>query len=147
MGKFEEIKAISPEAYAFMNEFDAENTPDGRHELGNGVYANISTYTTRTRAQSCYEAHRKYTDIQWIISGEEIISAEPLQVMHEHDCIQPYNEENDCELYANNFDGIDHYLSAGNYAVFCPQVAHMPNICVGGPSVVRKVVVKVPFKG
>lgn len=146
MGKFEDIKALSEEAYAFMNSFEPDQVADGRYELGNGVYANISTYTTRTRAQSCYEAHRKYTDIQWIIAGEEIISTEPLQVMHEHDCLEPYSEEKDCELYANNFDGIDHYLSAGCYAVYSPQVAHMPNICAGGPSTVRKVVLKVPVK-
>jgi len=144
MGMFEQIRAISEEAYAFMTAFDADSVADGRHELGGGVYANISTYTTRTRAESCYEAHRKYIDIQWIIKGEEIISTQPLEVMHKYACLQPYSEENDCELYENNFEGIDNYLCAGSYAVYSPQVAHMPNICVGGPSVVRKVVIKVP---
>ena len=147
MSRFEEIKAISEEAYAFMNAFEADKIADGRHELGGGVYANISTYTTRTRAESMYEAHRKYIDIQWIISGREIISTEPLNVMHGYACLQPYNEENDCELYANNFDGIDHYLEEGCFAVYLPEIAHMPNICAGGPSKVRKVVIKVPVKG
>ncbi|MDO4741180.1 MAG: YhcH/YjgK/YiaL family protein [Eubacteriales bacterium] len=147
MAKYEDVRRISPEAYEFMVSFDAQNTPDGRYELGGGAYVNITTYTTRTRAESCYEAHRKYIDVQWILSGEEIISTEPLETMRRGECLQPYNEEKDIELYAKNFDGMDHYLHAGSYAVFPPQTAHMPNICVGAPSQVRKAVVKVPVRG
>lgn len=146
MKLFADIAAISPEAYEFMLHFDPDATPDGRHELGNGVYANISTYTTRPRRDSVYEAHRKYIDIQWIINGREIVSVEPLEVMHGYACVKPYDEQGDAELYANNFDGTDTLLEEGGYAVYPPEVAHMPNLCIDAPGTVRKVVIKVPVR-
>jgi len=146
MAKFEDIALLSPEAYAFMCGFDAKNMADGRYELENGVYANVSTYTTRYRSESVYEAHRLYTDIQWIISGRELIATEPLETMHRYACTKQYDEQSDAELYENNHEGVDHLMEAGSYIVFPPEIAHMPNVCVDAPSVVRKVVVKVPVK-
>ena len=147
MEKFADIALLSKEAYDFMRSFDAEKMADGRYELGNGAYANVSTYITRRRSESVYEAHRLYTDIQWIIRGRELIATEALETMHKYACTKEYDAQGDAELYENNHEGVDHYLQAGDYIVFPPEVAHMPNICVDAPGEVRKVVVKVPVKG
>ena len=45
-----------------------------------------------------------------------------------------------------NMDGIDYVLNAGDYLVLNPEDGHMPGICVGGPSPIRKAVIKVPVK-
>ena len=135
---------LSKEACEYMKSFDPSKVEDGRYELGNGVYATISTYTTKLRKDATYEAHKKYTDVQWIICGREIISWEPLETMHQHACVKPYSQEKDIEKYESNTDGIDSVLNAGDYAVYTPQIAHMPCICIDKQSTVRKVVIKIP---
>lgn len=66
--------------------------------------------------------------------------------MHRYACTQPYSAESDAELYENNHEGVDHLMEPGRYLVFPPEIAHMPNVCVEGPSEVRKVVIKVPVR-
>ena len=142
---YEELKKISQEAYDYLTG-DPKALPDGKHQLGNGTYVALSTYESKLRKNAKYEAHIDYIDIQVILEGQEIIAVEPLEVMHQHPVLQPYNPEKDVELYANNLDGIDYVLNAGDYLVLNPEDGHMPGICVGGPSHIRKAVIKVPVK-
>ena len=142
---YEELKKISQEAYDYLTG-DPKALPDGKHQLGNGTYVALSSYDSKLRKNAKYEAHIDYIDIQVILEGQEIIAVEPLEVMHQHPCLQPYNPEKDVELYANNLDGIDYVLNAGDYLVLNPEDGHMPGICVGGPSPIRKAVIKVPVK-
>ncbi|MDO5423741.1 MAG: YhcH/YjgK/YiaL family protein [Eubacteriales bacterium] len=144
MEKYEDIRQTSEAAYRFLQEFDPEKYADGRYDLEDGVYVNISTYTTKYRKESLYEAHKRYTDIQLMIRGSEIIGVEPADVMHACPCVTPYDEEKDLELYANNLDGVDHVIRDGEYVILPPEAAHMPGVCDGGPATVRKMVIKVP---
>ena len=143
--KYEAIRALSESAYHFVLENLTTPRENGKYELENGVYAMVQGYTTHLRKDSKYEAHKAYIDIQIILSGTEIIAVEPLEDMHKYPCVRPY--EYDAELYENNPDGIDHVLSAGDFLVLYPQDAHMPGVCVGAPSEVKKIVVKVPVEG
>lgn len=146
MEKFADVKKISEAAYRFLTEFEPEKYEDGHYDLEDGVFVNIMTYETKLRKDAFYEAHRNYIDIQMILNGAEIISAEPLDVMHKAECLMAYDPEKDAEFYANNFDGVDSVFTDGQYGIYMPQDGHMPGICVGGPAKVRKAVVKVPVK-
>lgn len=42
---------------------------EGRYELENGIYVNIESYSTCSCEEKKYEIHRKYIDLQYIISG------------------------------------------------------------------------------
>lgn len=140
-----DVLELSREAYAFMTG-DPASYSDGKHDLGNGVSVNIMTYDTKLRQNAVYEAHQAYVDIQLILDGQEIISVEPLETMHAGTCLAEFDLEKDVELYAGNMSGVDHVLRAGEYLILGPQQAHMPGICIGSPSRVRKAVVKVPVK-
>lgn len=142
---YQDILALSREAYDFLTNHP-EQYADGKHQLGNGVYVSLSTYESKLRKNAKYEAHVNYIDIQVILEGEEIIAVEPTPVMHEYPCLQPYNPEKDVELYACNPAGIDYVLRAGDYRILRPEEAHMPGVCVGGPSRVRKAVIKIPVR-
>ncbi len=51
---------------------------DGRHELeGEELYASLSTYVTGEPAGKPFEAHRRYIDIQAVLSGREVLYLGP----------------------------------------------------------------------
>ena len=84
------------------------------------------------------ESHKKYIDIQYLLSGEELIGAGSLSEMTEEVSANP---EGDIWFHHGPLSNIK--IGNGYFAVFFPQDAHAPGIAVGSPAPVRKVVVKV----
>ena len=142
----EKVKELSIEAYEFLKNFSPENCKEGRHDLSDGVYVNVCSYKTRFRKNSKFEAHRKYIDIQYMISGQEIITVESLEDMYSGKCISEYSKEGDAELYEMNILGTDYLLSEGKAVILFPEDAHSPGICVDEPMYIKKAIVKVPVK-
>ena len=69
-------------AFRFLAETDFSTLPDGCLELdGQDVYATLSTYETRL-VNDTPEAHRKYIDVQFLLSGSEKVGVAPLSVMN-----------------------------------------------------------------
>ena len=113
----------------------------GVYELSPRVKAIASEYTTKEENEYGYEAHREYIDIQYLVSGSEKISFLPLEYLKK---MKPYNKEIDASFYVEK-DVKPQELLLGNrfFAILFPQDGHMPQLCVGKPSPVKKVVVKV----
>ena len=116
-----------------------ESLEDGRYEIdGDNIYINIQTYLTKNNAD--FEAHRKYIDIQYIISGEEKIG-----VVDYLACTTtiPYDEEKDIEFLKGS--GKYHSLKKGEIMILNSEDAHKPSISIDidKPQKVRKAVVKV----
>ena len=78
--KVEEIKKLSLEAYEFLRKALNEGCENGRYELSDGAYVNVSTYKTAPKEEKAFEAHRKYIDIQMILSGNELVAIESLEI-------------------------------------------------------------------
>ena len=95
------------------------------------------------RLQYLYIFGMRYVDVQLIISGEEKICVQSLDVMKEGKCLQEYTDESDVELYESNNKGIEHILKSGEYMIIYPEDAHMPGVCVDTPIEVKKAVIKV----
>jgi biofilm protein TabA len=113
---------------------------DGRHEIdGDRLYAMVSSYATRRREDSKFEAHRKYIDIQFLISGRELAFWAPLAGLKPS---VEYSEQSDAVLFPHG-DGVPLLLGDSRFAVFFPQDAHMPCCLIDRPETVRKIVVKV----
>lgn len=121
-------------------------TPDSetgkRLIQGNDLFANVDCYKTRFPADARLEAHRKYVDIQVLLSGEEIIEFFPRNGLT---VSEPYKPERDVEFYGN--PAKEHarvILKPGQFVVFFPEDAHMPCIMTGtSPEPVKKVVFKI----
>lgn len=145
MKKYEKIKELSEVAYEFTKKLLSEDVENGTHDLSDGVFANVMTYETKKRSDAYFEAHKKYIDIQIILDGSEIISVEPLEKMHNYECVQPFGD-GDTELYAVNSDCVDYVLNKGDFVILYPEDAHMPCICIENPKTVKKAVIKVPVK-
>ena len=110
-------------------------TAVGTYQINHRVKVIVSEYETKMENEFGYEAHKKYIDIQYLLSGEERIACLPIERLKE---TQPYSEENDAAFYAADLS-----LLPGYFAIFFPQDGHKPQLCVDEPMSVKKVVVKV----
>lgn len=140
---YEKIKELSTVAFDFVEKLLKEDVENGRYDLSDGIFVNVMTYETKKRSEALFEAHKKYIDIQIILEGSEIISVEPVEVMHQHKCVEPFGD-GDIELYEVNSDCVDYVLNKGDFLILYPEDGHMPSICVGEPETVKKAVFKVP---
>ena len=142
MKDLNKIKELCPSAYDFIVN-KAEGTAVGKYDLENGAYVSVQEYTTKARSEAKYEAHKKFIDIQMILSGKELIAVSPIEKMTISD---EYNEEKDFMLFHHNDECTDYVLEAGDFLILYPQDVHMPGVCVNEKSPVRKIVVKVPVE-
>ena len=128
-------------AFAFLKNTDFAHTGLGRIELGGNMFATISDYLPKDREVTLIEAHEKYIDIQYIVSGREQIDVAPLKDMT---VTIPYNSENDIVFgTVPEFSELD--ASPDRFFIFFPNVAHRPGMKIENDSmIIRKVVVKVP---
>ncbi len=113
----------------------------GVYEINPHVKAIVSEYTTKEINDNGYEAHRNYVDIQYLLSGEEVICSLPLEYLNE---IIAYNKDIDAAFYVET--GIkpqELLLGNGYFAILFPQDGHMPQLSMNIPMKVKKVVVKV----
>lgn len=127
------------EAFDFINRAVEEKLPEGRYEIdGDRVFAFIQQYTSKT--DSCFEGHKNYIDIQFILSGVEV-----MKVADEGKMLPSceYNAEKDIMFFENNEKASVIKLEAGEYGIFFPWDIHKPGLCLDKPDTVRKIVVKV----
>jgi YhcH/YjgK/YiaL family protein len=129
-------------AFEFLKTLTPETETGKRLIQGDRLFAGVDCYETKSRAAAKLETHRKYVDIQMLLSGEEIIEVFEKQGLT---VSVPYNPEKDAEFYqvpAKPCATIT--LEPGQFAVFLPEDAHMPCLMTGNsPEPVKKVVIKV----
>ena len=107
---------------------------------GNALYAMVMDIETKHFEEKRPESHKKYVDVQYIVSGKERQGFAP-------DCgqaeIVDYKEENDIYFYDSISNEGFLIAEPGCYSIFYPNDLHRPGCCVDVPEKVRKVVVKV----
>lgn len=124
--------------FKYLQSADLAVLEPGRVEIdGEQVFALVQEYTSKPMAEGRWEAHVKYIDIQYIVSGEEQIGYANVADLE----MGEYNEAKD--RYVPQGEGSFVKLSAGMFGVYMPEDAHMPNMAVGEPQPVKKVVVKI----
>jgi biofilm protein TabA len=98
---------------------------DGRHELeGEELYGSLSTYVTGEAAGRSYEAHRRYIDIQAVLSGRELLYWAPLAGLAVR---RAYLEAEDVAFFEDPpGGGAGLLLELGVFTVLFPQDAHKP---------------------
>lgn len=122
-----------------LAETDFSTWEDGRYEIdGDNLFILLQSYDTKP-VNDTPEAHRKYIDIQYNISGQELIAVAPVDEMDEEVEARP---EGDIWFYRGKTDKI--LLTGKRFLVLFPQDAHAPCIAVHGtPTACHKCVVKV----
>ncbi|WP_080797046.1 YhcH/YjgK/YiaL family protein [Arabiibacter massiliensis] len=135
------LSARFKSAFAFLKRADLASLPLGRVDIdGDEVFANVQEYATVPAGEKLMEAHRRYYDVQFVVSGEEVMEYAPLEGLA---AAQPFDEGSDFGLYLPPDRPSSIVLRAGDVAVLAPEDAHKPGCALAAPARVRKVVVKV----
>ena len=103
------------------------------------LFCNPVSLSTRPESECMYEAHRKYIDVHYIISGIEGIATADPAVLTE---TAPYSEEKDIAFYSGRESG-RYYLCPGQFMVCYPSDAHKVAIALEHPDPVNKIVFKI----
>ena len=127
-------------ALAFFSGLNMEEETIGKHSVNEWFFYSVSEYLTVPDTEKQYESHKKYADIQWIITGEEFIQyVSDTKLSAE----STYDEENDITFFLGNDYSSQQKLVSGCFAIIMPNEAHKSGIMVKNSSRVRKLVGKV----
>ena len=135
---YAKLSAGIAKAFEYIKTTDLANTPNGTYEIeGMDVFAMVQDYQTKNWEDGKVEAHHKHIDVQYLISGEELMG-----VASKTDQ-KPYEEnpENDYDFY--ECETLPVKVTAGMFTIFFPDDLHMPCLKVDESAYVKKVVVKV----
>jgi biofilm protein TabA len=128
-------------AFTFLRTADLKNLEVKRHDIdGDNLFALVSEYMTKNEADAKFEAHKKYVDIQYVISGTEQMSLTPGSKKGE--VLTPYDESKDLEFMTVS-ETTSRIATPEKFFLFFPSDLHRPSVKVDENSQVKKVVVKV----
>jgi hypothetical protein len=75
-------------AFNFLKSNDLPGLEIKRYDIdGDNLFAPVSEYMTKNEEDAKYEAHQKYIDIQYVVSGKELIGVAPIS--KRKDTIEP----------------------------------------------------------
>lgn len=136
------LTPLMRQAIDFLRRPDLPDLPDGNVPIdGKRVYAILQRYRTAHADAPKFEYHRKYIDLQYILSGEEVIGWAPAAGMT---ASFDYDESQDiCFGLMERGRWSPVRLFAGQLAVLWPEDGHAPRLATDTVCLVRKIVVKV----
>lgn len=122
---------------------EAAALPDGRHELGEGIYVAIKRYRPGPAADKRFETHVEHADIQYVIEGGETIYTAPLSGLA---VTEDLLATDDVRFHAEPPAGsaLEFHLRPGSFLLLLPEDAHKPE-CFCGFSEGRKAIAKIPM--
>ena len=138
--KYAAFDARFSEAAEFISSHDMVNLEDGRYDLSDGMFVNISSYEPNPIEKAGWEAHRQYADLQCLFSGDEVIIWAPIDTMTGAGDFFP---DVDFQGFADSPEKTELRVYGGTFAYFAPQDVHMPGIKLSDGNV-KKAVFKIP---
>jgi biofilm protein TabA len=142
MKQYESDKALWDKVFAFLGDAKLATMAPGKYPIdSDNAYAMISAGPPKKLEDVKWESHKKYIDLQYVISGKIKIGIAPVA---KATVTEPYSESRDAANY--NVDG--KYLTATpkEFFLFFPQDAHRPDIKVEGADSLKKLVIKIRYK-
>lgn len=134
------ISSNLDKAIYYIKETDLNSLEAGKHIIdGDNVFALAQRGTTVSRTDARWEAHKKYIDIQFLLSGPERIGfqkEDDLAVSTE------YSPERDIAFYEDNDEGFFVQLQPNSFVICFPSDAHMP-LVNNREQPIKKIVIKV----
>jgi biofilm protein TabA len=142
MKQYESNKTLWDKAFAFLGDSKLSTMAPGKYPIdGDNAFAIISSGRPKQLEDVKWESHRKYVDLQYVISGRVKIGMAPVA---KATITEPYSDSRDAANY--NVDG--KYLTATpkEFFLFFPQDAHRPDIKVEDTDTLKKLVIKIRYK-
>jgi YhcH/YjgK/YiaL family protein len=128
--------------FRYLEVTDLEHLQAGSYRIaGDSVRVIVQQYDTRDVDELNYEAHRKYIDLQYVISGKELIGV--AGVDQNTPIVEPYDAMEDIGFYKIK-EGVLRSADDQVFFIFFPDDAHMPCIKDEERLPVKKIVFKIP---
>ena len=135
------LHANFAKAFEILRDSTMSQKEDGRYTVdGDEVYYMIQRYTTKPMSQGKLEAHRKYIDIQFLLSGEELLGYAPVKDLT---VAEEYNPQKDIAFFNTQKDITKIKLEPGLFCILFPDDAHLPCCHLAEPTEARKAVIKI----
>lgn len=132
-------QAYWDKAFLWLKEHHIDTISKGKYPIdGTNVFASVTIDPTKDLEKTGWESHRKYIDLQLIVSGEEKMGVYPVT---KATVTNPYDEKREAANYTA--PGKFYIGGPGTFFIFFPADAHRPNITPGGNKPVKKIVIKV----
>jgi YhcH/YjgK/YiaL family protein len=120
---------------------DFSQIEDGEYQVdGDDLFYIVQRYKTKSRSEGRLETHRKYIDLQFMVSGSETIGYAPLNQM---EADMDYDEQRDLIFFKDSPAMSSIVMKPGMYAVFYPEDGHAPGMVDGQSQDICKVVFKI----
>lgn len=128
-------------AFRFLLEKAGQDLPPGEYEIeGREVYALSMHSESAPIPGSPLEIHRRYADVQYLVSGREVMGWAPLRGLITR---SEYDPQRDVAFYELPEEWCALDMKPGWFAIFLPNDPHMPGRYREAPGQIRKIVVKV----
>jgi biofilm protein TabA len=136
--RYYQLHSAFEKAFSFLLQSNLAEQSIGRHDIdGNNLYCLIQKGPGRSRTEAKLEAHRKYIDIQYIISGIDEMGWKPTDDCHNLE--SSYDDSKDIEFFKDEPLTWTKILP-GMFTIFFPEDAHAPSVSDGE---IHKAVLKV----
>ena len=137
--RYASLHPLFKQLFDYVKAHDFTHVPAERIVLdGDRLFINVADVTLKSPEEQVLEVHRRYIDVHFPLSREEIMGWASLSVLAT-ESMQPFNEEDDFAVYAERAQS---YLTIhpGEFAIVWPEDAHAPII---GQGALRKLIAKV----
>lgn len=123
-----------------LAETDLAGIEKGRYPIaGDSLFMIVDEYLTQDAKERKYEAHRKYIDLQYIVSGQELIGISKLD---KQEVLEPYDKDRDIAFF--RVHDCEYRLADNSvFFIFFPNDIHQPCVSVDQNAPVRKIVFKI----
>ena len=125
------------QAFDYIAQINIHTLPAGRHEIDNSMYVLVQEYTTKTKEEGKWEAHRRYIDLQYVVQGAEGMGYTNIHHLRQGEYIP---EKDFLPLFG---EGEQIALRSGYFVLLFPKDAHMPSMALGESKPARKIVIKI----
>ena len=122
--------------YLKNNNLETMNCAKNIQLRGEEVFFNLDEYETKQTQK--LEAHKKYIDIQVVITGEEYMGYTNID---NTTVTVEYDKNRDVMFLDGNVDKV--LATNKNFIIFYPEDAHMPALSVTEPKKVKKAIFKI----
>jgi len=138
-----DLERSCQDAIRYLSQLNKKDLLPGKHIVNERFFYNVQEYETTGEKNKPFESHRKYIDIQLLVSGEEEMQITDVQRLS---VARDYDNERDCSLYRPCDTAAKVFLRPGSLIVLFPRDAHRSMSYAGKSSKVLKIVGKLAVR-
>jgi YhcH/YjgK/YiaL family protein len=123
LGRYNGIPRLA-DVQRFLARADVGALPPGDIPIdGDELYVKVLSYEPKPAAENFFETHRRYTDVQVVLRGREVMEFCQTAALHNHNA---YDEAGDFQFFNASVGITSISVGAREFTVFSPGEAHKP---------------------